>query len=147
MGEHGARALHHTHMQCSGFHLDPESELASRDEGAPREGRTRGAAGGVVPINSCSCRHHKPPRATNRSQNLKMLVLAGVVAISDFGTLKTLARGFLRHRIYSRLLLALNSRNFGAHLSYPVPPVEGAWTQGGRDLSIFCRIRSPARRA
>ena len=32
----------------SGFHLDPE--LASRDEGAPREGRTRGAVGGIVSI-------------------------------------------------------------------------------------------------
>jgi hypothetical protein len=40
----------------SGFHLDPE--LASRDEGAPREGRTRGAVGGIVPIATIS--RHKP---------------------------------------------------------------------------------------
>jgi hypothetical protein len=40
----------------SGFHLDPE--LASRDEGAPREERTLGAVGGVVPI--ATTNHHKP---------------------------------------------------------------------------------------
>jgi hypothetical protein len=47
--QHGAVQLQQLHnsvpypkhaIQYSGFHLDPE--LASRDEGAPREGRTRG---------------------------------------------------------------------------------------------------------
>jgi hypothetical protein len=38
-------ALTNDHGRYSGFHLDPE--LASRDEGTPREERTRGAAGGV----------------------------------------------------------------------------------------------------
>ena len=55
----------------SGLHLDPE--LASRDEeGAPREGRTRGAAGGVAPSS--------PQAATNRSQNFKILIFSGVTA-------------------------------------------------------------------
>ena len=52
----------------SGFHLD--LELASRDEGAPREGRTRGAAGGGSFL------------STNRSQNLEILIFSGVTAIS-----------------------------------------------------------------
>jgi hypothetical protein len=43
-------------LKYSGFHLDPE--LASRDEGAPREERTRGAVGGIVPIVTTS--RHKP---------------------------------------------------------------------------------------
>ena len=69
----------------SGFHLDPE--LASRDEGAPREGRTRGAAGGggrSYYIRSCSYRLSSPQAATSHEpfSEFKMLVLAGVVAIS-----------------------------------------------------------------
>jgi hypothetical protein len=53
-----------TPLQClhSGFHLDPE--LASRDEGAPREGKTCGAAGGIVPIATTS---HKP---SSESKNI-----------------------------------------------------------------------------
>jgi hypothetical protein len=45
-------------MWChSGFHLDPE--LASRDEGAPQEGRTRGAV--LCSKGDRSYRHHDPP--------------------------------------------------------------------------------------
>jgi hypothetical protein len=36
------------HSGYSGFHSDPE--LVSRGEGAPREGSTHGAVGGIVPI-------------------------------------------------------------------------------------------------
>jgi hypothetical protein len=56
--------------RCSGFYLDPE--LASRDEGAPREGRTRGAAGGI----SLS----SPQATTNSSQNFKILIFSRVTA-------------------------------------------------------------------
>jgi hypothetical protein len=50
--------LYYASYYCtySGFHLDPE--LASRDEGAPREGRTRGAVGGIAPVVTTS--RHKP---------------------------------------------------------------------------------------
>jgi hypothetical protein len=68
----------------SGFHLDPE--LASRDEGAPRERRTCGVVGGIAPTVS------SPQAAANRSQNLKILILSRVTA--DLGLLKNPSREF-----------------------------------------------------
>jgi hypothetical protein len=70
----------------------------------------------------------KNPRGC--SQNLKILVLSGVTAISHFGPINInkclealiLDTGF-------RCLLAINGRNFrvNAHLAVnPTPPVEGA---------------------
>jgi hypothetical protein len=60
----------------SGFHLGPE--LAPRDRGVPREGRTYGAVGGSF--------LWSPQAATNRSQNFKILIFSGVRPPVVYGT-------------------------------------------------------------
>ena len=57
-------------VQHSGFHLNPE--LASKDEGAPREGRASGAVGGIAPIVTTS--RHKP------FSEFKIFIFSGVTA-------------------------------------------------------------------
>jgi hypothetical protein len=88
--------------------LDPE--LASRGEGAPREERTHGAVGGIVPIATTS--RHKP-------EFKKILIFS--VRAGHFGLLKfRLEPEFLDTGF--RYFLALNGRNFGANAHLAVNP-------------------------
>jgi hypothetical protein len=92
----------------SGFHLDPE--LASRDEGAPRERRTREAVGGIVPIVTTS--RHKPFSEFKNNDFER--------SYGHFGPIKkSRARVFLDTELRYLYFLALNGRNFrmNAHLA------------------------------
>ena len=89
--------------EYSRFHLDPE--LASRDEGAPREGRTRGAVGGIVPIVTTS--RHKSFSEFKNIGFERSYGHFGPTGINKYLEVLILDTGF-------RYLLALNGRNFGS---------------------------------
>jgi hypothetical protein len=94
--------------QLEGPKLDPELASSSRDEGAPREGRTRGAVGGIGPVVTTS--RHKPQTQT-ALRILKYGFLAELRPSRD----SFLDTGF-------RFLLALNGRNFGINAHLAVNP-------------------------
>jgi hypothetical protein len=104
----------HRNPHYSGFHLDPE--LASRDEGAPREGRTQNARGGAG-----------RGGRSYRSQNLKILIFSA--RDGHFGLLKfRLEPEFLDTEF--RHVLALNGRNFGVNAHSAANPTPNHQLKG-----------------